>query len=79
MRYPRVLKTILLLTVPGKFFSRILDQMISKSVEEQLEYEQYQFRMNRTRMKHVGIFTIRQVNEKAIERDKELYLCLINL
>lgn len=68
---------ITLVSVPGKVYSRILETRLRVEVENKLEETQSGFRPGRSVQDH--IFTLRQVIEKTIEYDRDLYLCFIDL
>lgn len=68
---------ISLLSVPGKIYSRILDNRIRREVEHKLGEHQSGFRPGRSVQDH--IFSLRQIIEKIIEYDKDLHVGFIDL
>lgn len=62
---------ISLLSVPGKVYTRILQQRLKRYVDEVVAEEQAGFRAGRGTMDQ--IFTIRQIAEKYFEKNRTLY------
>ena len=62
---------ISLLSIPGKVFTKTLQNRMRKYVEAILGEEQAGFRSNRSTIDQ--IFTIRQISEKYIEQNKTVY------
>ena len=68
---------ITLSSVVEKLFARIMENRLRNKIENTLEETQCGFRKERGTQDH--IFTIRQLTEKAIAKNREIHLCFIDL
>lgn len=68
---------ISLLSIPGKIYARVIEQRIRERIEGKLEEVQCGFRKGRSTQDL--IFTLRQINEKAIATNKQVHICYIDL
>lgn len=68
---------ISLLSVVSKLYERILESRLRDIIEPKLEQEQAGFRPGYSTQDH--IFTIRQISEKLLERNRDMYVCFIDL
>src|SRR6218665_2180707 len=64
-------RAIRLLSVPGKVYTKVLQQRLKRYVEESMSKEQAGFRKGRGTTDQ--IFVIRQLSEKYIEQNRTLY------
>lgn len=68
---------ISLLSEPGKVFARILLNRLKDLSEKILPETQFGFRPDRGTCE--AIFSVRQLQEKSREQDRQLYLCFVDL
>ena len=68
---------ISLLSVPGKVYATVLDKRIQAITEERVLEEQGAFRRQRSCIDQ--LFTVRQLGEKIIEKNKTMNMVCIDL
>lgn len=68
---------ITLLCTTLKLYERVLEKRLRQIVGKQLEDIQSGFRPNRSIQDH--IFTVQQVIEKKITKDKDIYVCFVDM
>ena len=62
---------ISLMCVAAKVYEKIIEKRLRLEVEEKLQWEQSGFRRNHSTQDH--LFTIQQLIEKSIRKNKQLY------
>lgn len=68
---------ISLLCVVSKIYETILEKRLREVIEPQLKDQQSGFRQEHGIQDH--IFTLQQITEKAIVKNKKLYLCFVDM
>ena len=68
---------ISLLSIPGKVYARILDSMVRGITEAMVVEEQGAFRNKRSCVDQM--FTVRQLGEKIIEKNKRMVMVCVDL
>ena len=68
---------ISLLSIPGKVYARILDSMVRGITEAMFVEEQGAFRNKRSCVDQM--FTVRQLGEKIIEKNKRMVMVCVDL
>src|ERR1700733_229235 len=64
-------RAISLLSIPGKVYTKVIQQRLRRYVEQAMSEEQAGFRKGRSTINQ--IFVIRQISEKYIEKNRTLY------
>ena len=66
-------------SIPSKVFTKILDTKVKKVTENKVMEVQGGFRNGRSCVDQILIFTVRQLNEKMIEKDKVMVMTCVDL
>lgn len=69
-------RTISIMSQVAKMVLKVIDERLKAKVAEHVDEEQYGFRKNKGTRN--AIFVLRTVIERAIEKQKDLYLCFID-